>query len=196
MRLIKGRTDQLVVSFTGLCRGQDAWHNFSYFTRMGKKGLESISVCQVVMDLGPVCIICELYLDITEKVLLSPSDTKSNLLNITPARDCNRTSALRTRSINSSSCYILSSKSETNPCFSFNSLPSMSAPHPMIDGGKERIQAGGDTWRGVCGGSAGMRDVTDTHNTTEEAECWGCVYLFCVLVSVVLVSDLRCQGRR
>ena len=29
-----------------------------------------------------------------------------------------------------------------------------------------------------------MRDVTDTHNVTEEAECWGCVYLFCVSVSV------------
>ena len=64
---------------------------------MGKKGLESISACQVVMDPGPVCIICELYLDNTEKVLLSPSDNKPNLLNITPARDCNRTSALRTR---------------------------------------------------------------------------------------------------
>ena len=29
-----------------------------------------------------------------------------------------------------------------------------------------------------------MRDVTDTHNAIEEAECWGCVYLFCVSVSV------------
>ena len=51
---------------------------------MGKKGAESISACQVDMDPGPVCIICELYLDNTEKVLLGPSDTKPNLLNITP----------------------------------------------------------------------------------------------------------------
>ena len=97
---------------------------------MGKKGPESISAYQVVMDPGPVCIICELYLDNTEKVLLGLSNTKPNLLSITPARDCNRA-----RSINASLCYILSSKSETNPCFCFNHLPSMSCPHPMIDGG-------------------------------------------------------------
>ena len=58
---------------------------------MGKKGEESISACQVVMDPGPVCIICELYLDNTEKVLLGPSDTKPNLLNITMTRECNLT---------------------------------------------------------------------------------------------------------
>ena len=85
---------------------------------MGKKGPESISAYQVVMDPGPVCIICELYLDNTEKVLLGLSNTKPNLLSITPAQDCNRA-----RSINASLCYILSSKSETNPCFCFNYLP-------------------------------------------------------------------------
>ena len=49
----------------------------------------------------------------------------------------------------------------------------------MIDGGKARIQEGTHEEE-----SAGMRDVTDTYNATEEAECWGCVYLFCVSVSV------------
>ena len=47
---------------------------------MDKKGPESISACQVVMDPGPVYIICEAYLDNTEKVLLGLSDTKPNLV--------------------------------------------------------------------------------------------------------------------
>ena len=86
----KGTKALQTAAFGGLLRGQDVRHDFSYFTIMGKKGPESISACQVVMDPGPVCIICELYLDNTEKVLLGLSNTKPNLLSITPARDCNR----------------------------------------------------------------------------------------------------------
>ena len=69
-----------MADFGGSYRGQDAGHGPSYFTTMDKKGLEFISACQVVMDPGPVCIICEAYLDNTEKVLLNPSDTKPNLV--------------------------------------------------------------------------------------------------------------------
>lgn len=61
----KGKPAQLFVFFAGLYRGQDASYDFLYFTTMGKKGPESISAYQVVMDPGPVCIICELYLDNT-----------------------------------------------------------------------------------------------------------------------------------
>ena len=52
----------------------------SYFNTIVKTGEESIPACQVVMDPGPMYIICEAYLDNTEKVLLNPSDTKPNLV--------------------------------------------------------------------------------------------------------------------
>ena len=80
VRTDKGKPAQLFVFFAGLYRGQDASYDFLYFTTMGKKGPESISAYQVVMDPGPVCIICELYLDNTEKVLLGLSNTKPNLV--------------------------------------------------------------------------------------------------------------------
>ena len=128
----KGNPDYLVVFFAGFYRGQDVRYDFLYFTTMGKKGPESISASQVVMDPGPVCIICELYLDNTEKVLLGLSNTKPNLLSITPARDCNRA-----RSINASLCY---------KSLLWFQLFAMSFPHPMIDGRwRNREDPGGDT---------------------------------------------------
>ena len=78
--LDKGPKALQTADFGGLLRGQDAGHGPSYFTTMDKKGPECISACQVVMDPGPVCIICEACLDNTEKVLLSRTDTKPNLV--------------------------------------------------------------------------------------------------------------------
>ena len=69
-----------MTNFVGLQRGQDAGLMPSYFNTIVKTGEESIPACQVVMDPGPVYIICEAYLDNTEKVLLNPSDTKPNLV--------------------------------------------------------------------------------------------------------------------
>ena len=76
----KGTKALQMAAFGGLFRGQDAGHGPSYFTTMDKKGPECISACQVVMDPGPVYIICGAYLDNTEKVLLGLSDTKPNLV--------------------------------------------------------------------------------------------------------------------
>ena len=76
----KGTKALQMAAFGGLYRGQDAGHGPSYFTTMDKKGPEFNSACQVVMDPGPVYIICEACLDNTEKFFLNPSDTKPNLV--------------------------------------------------------------------------------------------------------------------
>ena len=84
----KGTKALQMAAFGGLYRGQDAGHGPSYFTTMDKKGPECISACQVVMDPGPVYIICEACLDNTEKVfwtLQIPNPTLLAHVNIRPA---------------------------------------------------------------------------------------------------------------